>query len=171
MTATADPAPARVLIVDDEENIRFLLRTALRHFGFAVEVAGDGRSALSAVRANPPDLLLLDVMLPDVDGFEVCRRLRGEGNDTPVLFLTARDGAEEAVRGLTLGGDDYVTKPFSLEEVVARIQALLRAPDGGSPRRCCRSRICSWTTTPTWCAAPAGRSSCRRPSTTCSDSC
>jgi two-component system OmpR family response regulator len=126
MTATADPAPARVLVVDDEENIRFLLRTALRHFGFAVEVAGDGRSALSAVRANPPELLLLDVMLPDVDGFEVCRRLRGEGNDTPVLFLTARDGAEEAVRGLTLGGDDYVTKPFSLEEVVARIQALLR---------------------------------------------
>ncbi len=126
MTATADPAPARVLVIDDEENIRFLLRTALRHFGFAVEVAGDGRSALSAVRANPPELLLLDVMLPDVDGFEVCRRLRGEGNDTPVLFLTARDGAEEAVRGLTLGGDDHVTKPFSLEEVVARIQALLR---------------------------------------------
>lgn len=123
--ATTDVA-ARVLVVDDEENITYLLRTALTHFGFEVDVAADGRSALAAVRADPPDLVLLDVMLPDVDGFEVCKRLRGDGIDTPVLFLTAKDGAEETVRGLTLGGDDYVTKPFSLEEVVARIQALLR---------------------------------------------
>ena len=118
--------PARILVVDDEDNITFLLRTALRHFGFDVDVAADGRAALASVRSAPPDLILLDVMLPDVDGFEVLRRLRNEGIDTPVLFLTARDGADEAVRGLTLGGDDYVTKPFSLEEVIARIQALLR---------------------------------------------
>jgi two-component system OmpR family response regulator len=125
MTATAPP-PAHLLVVDDEENITFLLRTALKHFGFDVDIAHDGRTALSTVRAAAPDLIVLDVMLPDIDGFEVCRRLRDEGVDTPVLFLTARDGVEEAVRGLTLGGDDYVAKPFSLEEVIARIQALLR---------------------------------------------
>jgi len=117
---------ARVLVVDDEENITFLLSSALRHFGFAVDVAGDGRTALQAARAGGHDLILLDVMLPDLDGFEVCRRLRADGSRTPVLFLTAKDGTEDTVRGLTLGGDDYVTKPFSLEEVVARIQALLR---------------------------------------------
>ena len=126
MAASVDSETTRVLVVDDEDNITFLLRTALTHFGFAVDTAADGRSALQAVRMAPPDLVLLDVMLPDVDGFEVLRRLRGDGIDVPVLFLTARDGAEEAVRGLTLGGDDYVTKPFSLEEVIARIQALLR---------------------------------------------
>ena len=123
---TAGSPPARILVVDDEENITFLLQTALKHFGYEVQVAGDGRTALQCVRSDRPDLVLLDVMLPDVDGFEVCRRLRGDGFDIPVLFLTARDGAAEAVRGLTLGGDDYVTKPFSLEEVVARVQALLR---------------------------------------------
>ncbi len=117
---------ARVLVVDDEENITFLLSSALRHFGFDVDVAGDGRTALQAARAGGHDLILLDVMLPDLDGFEVCRRLRADGSRTPVLFLTAKDGTEDTVRGLTLGGDDYVTKPFSLEEVVARIQALLR---------------------------------------------
>jgi two-component system OmpR family response regulator len=126
-----DATPSeRILVVDDEENITFLVRSALRHFGFDVDVASDGRTALQAVRAQPPDLIVLDVMLPDVDGFEVCRRLRGDGLDTPVLFLTARDGTNEAVRGLTLGGDDYVTKPFSLEEVVARVQALLRRAGG-----------------------------------------
>jgi two-component system OmpR family response regulator len=126
-----DATPSeRILVVDDEENITFLVRSALRHFGFDVDVASDGRTALQAIRAQPPDLIVLDVMLPDVDGFEVCRRLRGDGIDTPVLFLTARDGSKEAVRGLTLGGDDYVTKPFSLEEVVARVQALLRRAGG-----------------------------------------
>ena len=123
----------RILVVDDEENITYLLRSALRHFGFEVQVAADGRSALKAVRTQPPDLVVLDVMLPDIDGFGVCRRLRGEGIETPVLFLTARDGSDEAVRGLTLGGDDYVTKPFSLEEVVARVQALLRRSGGRRP--------------------------------------
>jgi two-component system OmpR family response regulator len=120
----------RILVVDDEDNIQFLLRSALRHFGYDVDVAGDGRTALKAARSAAPDLIVLDVMLPDVDGFEVCRRLRADGIDTPVLFLTARDSTDEAVRGLTLGGDDYVTKPFSLEEVMARVQALLRRAHG-----------------------------------------
>ena len=118
--------PSRVLVVDDEENITFLLEATLRHFGFDVAVAKNGREALDAVRRFAPDLVLLDVMLPDLDGFEVVRRLRFEGGQVPVLFLTARDTLDDKIRGLTLGGDDYVTKPFSVEEVVARIQAILR---------------------------------------------
>jgi two-component system OmpR family response regulator len=117
---------SRVLVVDDEENITFLLDSALRHFGFDVQVASNGRDAIAAVESFNPDVLLLDVMLPDLDGFEVTRRLRLDGFKVPVLFLTARDATEDKVRGLTLGGDDYVTKPFSLEEVVARIQVILR---------------------------------------------
>jgi two-component system OmpR family response regulator len=116
----------RVLVVDDEENITFLLEATLRHFGFDVAVASTGRQALDAVREHDPDLVVLDVMLPDLDGFEVVRRLRFEGSKVPVLFLTARDATEDKVRGLTLGGDDYVTKPFSVEEVVARVNAILR---------------------------------------------
>ncbi len=116
----------RVLVVDDEENITFLLDSALRHFGFEVAVAANGRDALTQAEGFAPDVMLLDVMLPDLDGFEVVRRLRLEGNKVPILFLTARDATQDKVRGLTLGGDDYVTKPFSLEEVVARIQAILR---------------------------------------------
>ena len=116
----------RVLVVDDEENITFLLDSALRHFGLDVRVESNGRDAIAAVDAFNPDVVLLDVMLPDLDGFEIVRRLRLEGAKVPVLFLTARDATEDKVRGLTLGGDDYVTKPFSLEEVVARIQVILR---------------------------------------------
>ncbi len=116
----------RVLVVDDEENITFLLDSALRHFGFDVRVCGNGRDAIDQAEKFAPDVMLLDVMLPDLDGFEVVRRLRLDGNKVPVLFLTARDATEDKVRGLTLGGDDYVTKPFSLEEVVARIQVILR---------------------------------------------
>ncbi len=116
----------RVLVVDDEENITFLLDSALRHFGFDVRVANNGRDAIAAVSSFNPDVMLLDVMLPDLDGFEIVRRLRLDGAKVPVLFLTARDATEDKVRGLTLGGDDYVTKPFSLEEVVARIQVILR---------------------------------------------
>jgi two-component system OmpR family response regulator len=116
----------RVLVVDDEENITFLLDSALRHFGFDVRVCANGRDAIAQAENFTPDVMLLDVMLPDLDGFEVVRRLRLEGNKVPVLFLTARDATEDKVRGLTLGGDDYVTKPFSLEEVVARIQVILR---------------------------------------------
>jgi two-component system, OmpR family, response regulator len=125
--------PPRVLVTDDEDNIRFLLDAALRHFGFEVHLAASGREALSAVAATKPDLIVLDVMLPDLDGFEVCRRLRSDGVRVPVLFLTARDGTEDKVRGLTLGGDDYVTKPFSLEEVVARVRAILRRASGEMP--------------------------------------
>ena len=124
-TMTTDGS-TRVLVVDDEENITFLLGSALRHFGFEVTTAANGRQGLDAVRAFEPDLVLLDVMLPDLDGFEVCRRMRQDGERVPVLFLTARDATEDRVRGLTLGGDDYVAKPFSLEEVVARIHAILR---------------------------------------------
>ncbi len=117
---------AHLLIVDDEENLRSMLGAALRHHGFQVSTVGDGRTALDAIGELSPDLVLLDVMLPDLDGFEVCRRLRAEGDRTPVLFLTARDATDDKVRGLTLGGDDYLQKPFSLEELVARATAVLR---------------------------------------------
>ena len=117
---------AHLLIVDDEENLRSMLAAALRHHGFEVSSVADGRTALDAVGELSPDLVVLDVMLPDLDGFEVCRRLRADGNRTPVLFLTARDATEDKVRGLTLGGDDYLQKPFSLEELVARATAVLR---------------------------------------------
>jgi two-component system OmpR family response regulator len=116
----------RLLLVDDEDNLRSMLDAALRHLGFDVHPVANGRDALDAMPKVRPDLVVLDVMLPDVDGFEVCRRLRTEGTRTPVLFLTARDGTEDKVRGLTLGGDDYLVKPFSLEELVARINAVLR---------------------------------------------
>jgi len=119
-------ARERLLLVDDEENLRSMLEAALRHVGFEVHPAATGREALDTVAAVRPDLIVLDVMLPDLDGFEVCRRLRTEGSRTPILFLTARDGTEDKVRGLTLGGDDYLVKPFSLEELVARINAVLR---------------------------------------------
>ncbi len=115
-----------LLIVDDEENLRSMLAAALRHHGFEVSSASTGREALAAVDEKSPDLVVLDVMLPDLDGFEVCRRMRTGGDHTPVLFLTARDATEDKVRGLTMGGDDYLQKPFSLEELVARTAAVLR---------------------------------------------
>ena len=115
-----------LLLVDDEENLRSMLQAALRHVGFEVHPATTGREALDLAAKLRPDLIVLDVMLPDLDGFEVCRRLRSEGSRVPVLFLTARDATEDKVRGLTLGGDDYLVKPFSLEELVARAQAVLR---------------------------------------------
>lgn len=119
-----------LLLVDDEDNLRSMLEAALRHSGFEVRSADSGRAALAAVDEADPDLIVLDVMLPDLDGFAVCQRLRSNGNRTPVLFLTARDSTEDKVRGLTLGGDDYLVKPFSLEELVARIEAILRRTDG-----------------------------------------
>jgi two-component system, OmpR family, response regulator len=124
---------ARVLVVDDEPNITDLLSTALRYTGFEVAVAESGRQALAQAASFLPELILLDVMLPDFDGFEVCRRLRDDGVNVPVLFLTARDATEDKVSGLSLGGDDYVTKPFSLEEVVARVRAVLRRSRNDSP--------------------------------------
>ncbi len=115
-----------LLIVDDEENLRTMLAAALRHHGFTVTMAADGREGLDAVKSARPDLVLLDVMMPELDGFEVCRRMRTEGDRTPVLFLTAKDTTADKVRGLTLGGDDYLQKPFSLDELVARVEAILR---------------------------------------------
>ena len=116
----------RVLVVDDEANIADVISIALRYSDYEVETAGDGQAALAAVAAFRPRLIVLDVMLPDFDGFEVARRLRERADETPILFLTARDTTEDKVRGLTLGGDDYVTKPFSVEELLARIATILR---------------------------------------------
>ena len=123
----------RLLLVDDEVNLRSMLEAALRHSGFEVHAVDSGRAALEAVGPLEPDLVVLDVMLPDLDGFAVCQRWRQEGRRTPVVFLTARDGTEDKVRGLTTGGDDYLVKPFSLEELVARIQAVLRRTGTGRP--------------------------------------
>ena len=116
----------RILVVDDEPRITDLVSMALRYEGFEVETAGTGRAGLKAVEDFRPALIVLDVMLPDMDGFAVTERLTADRVKVPVLFLTARDAVEDKVRGLTLGGDDYVTKPFSIEELVARIRALLR---------------------------------------------
>jgi two-component system OmpR family response regulator len=116
----------RVLVVDDEPYITDLVSTALRYVGFDVTTAATGRQALTAAADFRPELIVLDVMLPDYDGFEVTRRLRADGLRIPVVFLTARDGTEDKVNGLTIGGDDYVTKPFSLEELIARVRAVLR---------------------------------------------
>src|SRR6266508_1029243 len=120
----------RVLVVDDEPSITDLVATVLRYEGFEVDVAANGWDALRKAGAFGPDLVILDIMLPDHDGFEIHRRLRDRGLDVPVIFLTARDATEDKVRGLTLGGDDYVTKPFSLEELTARIRAVLRRTSG-----------------------------------------
>jgi len=124
-----EPVPYKLLVVDDEPSIRDLLAASLRFVGFEVATAADGNSAMRLATQTEPDLIVLDVMLPDMDGFTVTRRLRERGLLVPVLFLTAKDATEDKVHGLTVGGDDYVTKPFSLEEVVARIRAILRRGD------------------------------------------
>lgn len=116
----------RILVVDDEEYLTDLLSTSLRFQGFEVAIAGNGFDALSTAGSFSPDLILLDVMMPDIDGMEVCRRLRSAGNQVPVIFLTARDTKADLLSGFTVGGDDYITKPFSLEEVVVRIRAVLK---------------------------------------------
>jgi two-component system OmpR family response regulator len=116
----------RILVVDDESSISELISTSLRFVGFDVRTAASGSEALVAAEEFKPHALILDVMLPDLDGFEVCRQIRNEGLNVGVLFLTAKDGMEDKVAGLTIGGDDYMTKPFSLEELVARVRALLR---------------------------------------------
>jgi two-component system, OmpR family, response regulator len=122
--------PARVLVVDDEASIRALLSATLRLTGFEVRVASGGHEAMSAAAEFSPDLVVLDVMMPDLDGFAVARGLRAAGQPVPVLFLTARDSVEDRISGLTVGADDYVAKPFSLEEVVLRIRAILRRSKG-----------------------------------------
>jgi two-component system, OmpR family, response regulator len=130
MPASPTAVRSRVLVVDDERNITDLLATALRFVGYEVATAGSGREALDAAGTFVPDLVVLDVMLPDHDGFEVCRRLRAGGVRAPVIFLTARDATEDKVAGLRMGADDYVTKPFSLEELIARIEVILRRAAG-----------------------------------------
>jgi two-component system OmpR family response regulator len=116
----------KVLIVDDEPNIRDLLSTSLRFAGFSVHAVANGADAVHAAEKGEPDIILLDVMLPDMNGFSVTKKLRSMGINAPVLFLTARDETEDKITGLTVGGDDYMTKPFSLDEIVARINAILR---------------------------------------------
>jgi two-component system OmpR family response regulator len=131
VTPTTEDAGPRVLVVDDELNIAELISMALRYEGFDVEMAGSGTEALAAFERFRPRILVLDVMLPDFDGFEVARRLGGARSEVPIIFLTARDTTEDKIRGLTLGGDDYVTKPFSVEELVARIRSILRRVGAG----------------------------------------
>ncbi len=125
-------ARERLLLVDDEENLRTMLEAALAHHGYEVLAVANGRDAIEVAKRESPALIVLDVMMPDLDGFEVCRRLRSEYVKTPVIFLTARDAVEDRVRGLTLGGDDYLVKPFSLDELIARVDAVLRRSGGGS---------------------------------------
>lgn len=117
---------ASIVVVDDEPSIRELLVASLHFAGFEVETAASGSQAVDVIERMKPDLIVMDVMLPDIDGFTVTRRIRQNGIKVPVLFLTARDDTQDKIMGLTVGGDDYVTKPFSLEEVVARIRAILR---------------------------------------------
>ena len=121
-----DGSPVRVLVVDDESNLTELLSMALRYEGWEVRTAGTGTAAVREAKDFQPDAVVLDMMLPDFDGLEVLRRMRDRDDAVPVLFLTAKDAVEDRVAGLTAGGDDYVTKPFSLEEVVARVRALMR---------------------------------------------
>ena len=116
----------KVLVVDDEPNIRDLLSASLRFQGHQVLTAANGNEAINKIVDNQPDVVLLDVMLPDISGFGVTKKIRSLGIETPILFLTARDDTEDKVTGLTVGGDDYVTKPFSLDEIIARISAILR---------------------------------------------
>ncbi|BCB87113.1 MULTISPECIES: response regulator transcription factor [Phytohabitans] len=133
----APQTEARLLVVEDDPNILELLSASLRFAGFDVSTATSGSAAVNAAKDRRPDLVVLDVMLPDLDGFEVIRLMRESGTRTPVVFLTARDATDDKIRGLTLGGDDYVTKPFSLEELTARIRAVLRRTTAGdqSPSR------------------------------------
>ena len=123
----------RILVVDDEQAITELLSTALRYTGYDVDTARTGAAALELAARRAPDVVVLDVMLPDIDGFEVCRRLRADGDFVPVIFLTARDAEDDRVTGFVRGGDDYVTKPFSLEELTLRINALLRRARPAEP--------------------------------------
>jgi two-component system OmpR family response regulator len=128
------PTPAsgtRVLVVDDEPAIAEVITMALRSHGFDTETAGTGRDALAASTSFSPDIIVLDVMLPDMEGFEVARRLGARSSRVPILFLTARDDTADKVRGLTVGGDDYMTKPFSLEEMLARVHSVLRRSGKG----------------------------------------
>ena len=124
----------KVLVIDDEPNIRELVQVALTFHGCTVTTGATGEDALQLADAYDPDLIVLDVLLPDIDGFEVCRRLRSVADDVPVIFLTARDATADTITGLTIGGDDYITKPFSVEALVARVRAVLRRTAGRHDR-------------------------------------
>jgi two-component system, OmpR family, response regulator len=129
----ADTASHRVLVVDDEPNIVDIISMALRFNGFTISSAGTGADALTQVGEFKPDLVVLDVMLPDMEGFDVAKRLGAERSRTPIIFLTARDDTDDKIRGLTLGGDDYMTKPFSIEELLARVRTVLRRSGAAEP--------------------------------------
>lgn len=124
---------ARVLVIEDEERIRLFLQRGLTYEGYRVDVAGEGRAGLDLARDNPPDLVLLDIMLPGMDGLEVCRRLRAAG-DVPILMLTAKESIEDRVAGLDAGADDYLVKPFAFDELLARVRALLRRAQPAQPQ-------------------------------------
>ncbi|WP_099038360.1 response regulator transcription factor [Mycobacterium neglectum] len=142
MVAAPENTPeATVLVVDDETNIVELLSVSLKFQGFEVYTASNGSAALDKAREVKPDAVILDVMMPGMDGFGVLRRLRADGIDAPALFLTARDSLQDKIAGLTLGGDDYVTKPFSLEEVVARLRVILRRSGRGTVEETRSSRL------------------------------
>ena len=129
-----DGTPIRILAVDDESSLTELLSMAMRYEGWQVSTAASGNEAVKAAREVRPDAIVLDMMLPDFDGLEVMRRVRSEDPDVPVIFLTAKDAVSDRINGLTAGGDDYVTKPFSLEEVIARLRALLRRSGAATGR-------------------------------------
>src|SRR3974390_2023834 len=128
--ASSSVGKQRILVVDDEPSIVDAVATSVRYEGFDVEEASTGRSALASAQEHTPDMIVLDIMLPDLDGLEVTRRLRADGLRVPVLFLTAKDALEDKLSGLTVGGDDYVTKPFALAEVIARVRGILRRTGG-----------------------------------------
>lgn len=133
-----DGSPVRAVVVDDESTLSELISMALRYEGWDVRTAADGQSAIRTIREFSPDVVVLDIMLPDIDGLQVLKRIRADGHDVPVLFLTAKDALDDRIAGLTAGGDDYVTKPFSLEEVIARLRGLIRRSavliaDGNDP--------------------------------------
>jgi two-component system OmpR family response regulator len=142
MTNNVAPPQGRILVVDDEESIVDSVSTVLRYEGFDVDVAFSGRLALSKIQEGTYDLIVLDVMLPDMDGFSLTKRIRADGFDVPVLFLTAKGDVNDRVEGLNAGGDDYVAKPFSLAEIVARVRAILRRRQSvGNETRLCFSDI------------------------------
>ena len=161
---------AKVLVVDDETNIVELLSVSLKFQGFEVHTASNGPAALDRAREVRPDAVILDVMMPGMDGFGVLRRLRADGIDAPALFLTARDTLQDKITGLTLGGDDYVTKPFSLEEVVARLRVILRRTGRASTSPVALGSLSptsNSTKKPTKCGRPASRCRSHPPSSPC----